>query len=404
MLTRAFKYRIYPNEEQKTWLAQSFGNARFLWNYMLALRIRMWKEQQVTLSRFDCDKLLPALKEEYEWLANTPSQALQQVNADLDLAFKAFFKNIKINRVVSKKRNKETSKLKNPYGFPQFHKKGFHKKGKCRDSFCIKNQNDCIRIEDNRLRIPKCPGTLKVVWSRQIEGNIKRITIERDKVGDYFVSILCDNVCPDWVEHKEYAIGIDMGIKTFVTLSTGEIIEGQRELQKALKKLRRLQRKLSRKDPESNNYKKLQCVIAKLHRRIARLRRDFQDKLTTLIAKTYEIVCVEDLSTKWWWKVKSLVKKAMDYAPGQFLRLLKEKCEKYGSAYIAIDKFYPSTQLCSACGTKAGPKGREGLGVREWDCPQCKTHHDRDVNAAINIKQEGLRMLKETRGCSSLAA
>ncbi len=338
------------------------------------------------------------LKKELPWLRETPAQSLQQVDADLDHAFKAFFANARRGRVVSRRRNPATGRVKNPYGHPQF-----HGKGKAKDSITFMNQDGCVRVEAGRPRLPKMPGTLKVVWSRPVESTVKRATVSRDRAGDYWVSVLCDGLGPEPVCHPRASVGVDVGVRALAVLSTGEVVQGVRALADAQKRLARLQRRLSRKRPGSANHRKLRVRIARLHRRVARLRRDLHDKAATSIAKTYGAVCVEDLATKGWWRDGRLVKGAQDLAPAQFLRLLEERCERYGARFQKVGRYYPSTQTCSACGARTGPKGASNLGVREWTCPVCGARHDRDVNAARNIEAEGLRLLAE-RGAGTASA
>jgi putative transposase len=393
-MRRTYKYRVYPNEAQKAWLAQSFGNCRWLWNHMLDVRQQAYKERGETLSGYDCDRLLTALKKDNPWLKETPISSLQQVDADLDHAFKAFFSNRRKGRVVSRRRDPKTGRPRNPYGHPRYH----GKKG-ARESICIKqgsgSSSPTIYVDDDgRLRLPKMPGTLKVHWSRMPEGAVKRVTLSRDRCGDYFVAILCDGVEPEPQDHPKGNVGLDMGVKHMLVASGGEVVDALQALGRNWARLARLQRKLSRAQEGSNRYRKLRRRVARLHRRIANMRKDFQDKLATSIAKGYAVVSVEDLETKWWWQDGPMAKKAQEAALGQFMALLEQRCERYGSRFVRVGRTFPSTQLCSACGVKAGPKGKEGLKVRRWVCPECGTAHDRDLNAAANIDREGLRILQ----------
>ena len=383
-ITKGFKYRIYPTESQKQMMEQTFGNVRFVYNHFLNMRSEEWKNNHLSISYNKTSSLLTDLKkeEEYSWLNLSDSMALQESLRDLDRAFQIFFK-----------KNND---------YPVFHSK--HD----RQSYRTRNQNNSIRIEGNRLILPKI-GKVKMRLSRDIKGRILNATVSRTKTGKYFVSLCCE------YEEKIKAnsggvIGIDVGLKEFYTSSNGVIIDNPKYLSRYTKKLLKEQRKLSRmiemnidhytsnrvpvyKKPlsECRNIEKQRLKVAKIHEKISNSRLDFLHKESLKLVKENQIIAVEDLNVKGMIENHKLARSINDVSWSEFHRLLECKAKEYDSVFIKVPRFYASSQTCHVCGYKNVVI--KDLKIRKWTCPVCGSHHDRDHNAAINILNEALKKL-----------
>lgn len=365
MINKGFKYRIYPNKEQKEIFEKHFGCARFVYNYGLNRKINEYKETRKTLSYFVLQNELPELKKEYEWLKEVNSQSLQMALRNLDNAFTRFFK------------------LKS--GFPKFKSK------KCNhQSFQVPQH---YRIENNNLKLPKIKSLIKLKYNRELEEKPKTLTVSKVPSGKYFISIVCeiDEEYPEKVKIEENTtVGIDLGIKTFATLSNGVKIENPRHLQNSLQKLKREQKKLSGKKKGSNNRSKQRIKVARVYEKITNQRKDFLHKFTSKLICENQTICIEDLS------VKSMLKKdkkrkyinraILDVGWYEFRRQLEYKSLWYGKNVIVIGRFEPSSKLCNIC---CKVNNDLKLSDREWKC-ECGAEHDRDVLAANNIKTFGL--------------
>lgn len=369
---KAYKYRIYPNNEQQELLSKHFGSTRFLYNFFLDKRIKYYtshkEEKKKGLTYNDNAKELTEMKrlEEYSWLNEVNSQSLQQSLKHLDTAYKNFFKT--------------------KQGFPKFKSK------KHKQSFNIPMTNNNLKVdfENSILKIPKFKSGIKTVFHRIFTGEVKQATISKTKTNKYFVSILVDTKTEkpkpkDITENT--SVGIDLGIKDFAILSNGEKIQNPKYLSKSEKKLKRLQRQVSKKKKGSNNRNKLRLRLAKSYERLQNQRVDFLHKSSNAITKQFDTVIIEDLAVKNMVKNHKLAKHISDASWGEFVRQLGYKLDWQGKTLIKIDRWFPSSKMCSHCGYINSDLK---LSDREWECSNCNTEHDRDINASINILKEGL--------------
>ena len=377
---KSYKFRLYPNQKQMLMFEKTFGCSRFIWNQMLADKIAYYKETGQTL------KNTPAqYKKEFPWLKEVDSLALANVQLNLQKAYQSFFKN------------------KNHFGFPNFKSKN----KMTHQSYRTNNKQGVgtIRLSDNnnQIKLPKI-GWIKVKAHRKLKGVIKSATISKTSTGKYFVSILCEIKIEVEENIKTFPktnsnIGIDLGLEHFAILSTGEKIENPRFLISASKKLRREQKILSRRGllakqrgkslNDCMNYQKQRLKVARLHEKISNQRRDFLSKLSINLIKNHDKICMEDLASKNLMRNHHIARAIGDASWSEFCRMLEYKAEWYGKQIIKINRWFPSSQLCSNCKTNSGKKP---LHIREWTCDSCGTRHDRDLNSSVNILHEGLRL------------
>ena len=364
-MNKSFKVRIYPNVEQKFLLEKTFGANRFIYNYFLNLKFKLYKFYKINLSYNNSSKALTELKKQKTWLKQVDYISLQQTLRDLDSAYQNFF-------------NKKSK-------YPNFKKK------QDKNSY---RTNSNIKINNRYITIPKV-GMLRYRDNYRLEecniSKIYNITISKTPSGNYYASISA-KVNITAFEKTNRNCGIDLGLKDFLIFDTGRKINNPRILKSLEKKYRKLAKAVSRKQLKSNNRNKARIKLAKFHEKIVNIRKDFLHKLSTNILKEYDIICIEDLCFKGFMKTDK-AKSYRDVAQSEFIRMLIYKAEWYGKTISKIDRFYPSTQLCSECGFK-NPALKD-TSIREYNCPECGTHHDRDINAAINILREGLRILEE---------
>lgn len=364
---KAYKCRVYPTKEQKKHIDMCISHARYTYNYFLNLKIEAYQKDKTSLSYYDMDKLLTELRnsEDKKWLQESPRACLSYALKNLDTAYKNFFRTKK--------------------GFPKF--KSRFDPHQSYQVFAVK-----INPSFDRVNIPKCKN-LKLRGLVPFEGDIKLTTITRTATGKYFISFTVkDNkVLPPKVEiHLDTAVGIDIGVKDFVTLSDGTKIANPKFLDKDLKKLGRAQRALSRKQKGSKNRAKARLKVAKIHENIKNRRDNFQHVVSKQILLRYDTICIEDLNVKGMIANHNLARAISQTAFSNFARIVEYKAEWMGKNFTKVGRFYPSSKNCHVCGEK---NFKLKLSDRVWTCATCLTEHDRDDNAAKNIKLEGVKTL-----------
>lgn len=363
---KAFRYRLYPNQEQEVLLSKHFGHCRFLYNLALETKTNAYLSAKVNYSRFDLQKQLVELKKECEWLKEVNSQSLQSVLQNLDLAYKKFFKGS---------------------GFPKFKSK--HDK----QSFHIP-QN--VNVEGGKLVIPKFKKQgINIKLHRPLDGTIKSATISRTSTGKYFVSILCDTgiECPPKTEViEDTTIGIDLGIKDFAVTSDGEAIANPKFLRNSIDRLKVLQRRASKKKKGSENRKKANKRVTLLHEKIKNQRQDFLHKVSSRLVSENQTICLENLGVSNMIKNHCLAQAISDVSWSEFNRMIEYKAEWYGVNILRIGRFAPSSKTCECGLINKDLK----LSDRVWKCKSCGQVNERDLLAARNIKKFALH--KENSG------
>ena len=362
-MLKAYKYRIYPNKEQEEYFSKCFGCVRFIYNKMLNDKIEYYKENNKMLNNTPAQ-----YKKEFVWLKEVDSLALANAQMNLDKAYKNFFRDKSV-------------------GFPKFKsKKNNH------HSYTTNNQKNTIYIVDNKyIKLPKLKTVVRIKLHRQIpkDGIIKSATVSKVPSGKYYVSVLVEQEL-EQLPKNEFAVGVDLGLTDFAITSDGVKYPNPRYLKKSLNKLAKEQRRLSKKKIGSKNRNKQRIKVAKLHEKISNQRKDFLHKISSELINENQVICLEDLHVKEIQQNKYLSQSVSDVGWYEFRRQLEYKAKWYGRTISFIDKWYPSSQICSNCGKNTGKKT---LDIREFDCPYCGKHHDRDINASINILHKGLRLL-----------
>jgi len=353
-----YRFRLYPTKEQERFLRQEIGNARFVYNKLLAVAKEKYEKEQKKWSYYEYKKLLPKLKVEYEFLKLSNSQSLQEAVKHLNESFKRFFKGLS--------------------SFPKFKKK------KRTNAVSIPQH---FKIEGNRVKIPKLKTKLKFKKHRDIKGVVKSISIAMTPSGKFYINILTQKeITP--LPKVTKAVAIDMGLTDFITTSDNQAIKNPKHFKKLERRLKLCQRKLSRKQKHSNNFKKYAKKVAKLHEKITNAKNDFLHKLSKRLIDENQVIVVENLNVKGLIKNKKLAKHIHQASWHKFLSMLEYKTKWYGRELIKVDRFFASSKICNVCGYK---NDNLKLSQREWICPSCKTHHQRDYNAALNLLKEGLK-------------
>ncbi len=380
-MKKGLEVRLYPSKEQRVLIDRTLGCSRFVYNHILAMKKELWEDYKLSFN-----PKLKSFKEEWKFLTKVSSQALANSYIDCITAFNNFFNSLK-------------GKSKAEQKFPKFHKKG--RKNSFRIAATKTSKGYDIRIEDYEyIKIPKL-GSIKfrnynnIDWSKI---HIYNITIKKTPTNKYFASLCCELPEAKYIKPKYESCGFDLGLKDFAIFDTGEVIENPKYYRKTEYKIKKTQRVLSKCKKFSKNYKKVQLKLAKLHEKIKNQRKDFQHKLSRQIVNENQVIVSENLNVKSMLKNHRLAKSIQDASFSSFCNIISYKANEQHRYYVKIGIFYPSSKLCHNCGFKY--KGLK-LEERFWTCPECGTYLDRDENAAINILQEGLKILsRDTDGRS----
>jgi putative transposase len=363
---RAYKYRVYPTDEQKHVLARTFGCARFVYNWALRQKTNAFYQEQQRLSYKDLSKALTRLKQQddYSWLAEVSSVPLQQALRHLEKAFLNFFEGRTKYPTFKKKRHQQSATY----------------------------TSNAFKWDGTHFILAKMTDPLDIQWSRPLPEGTKpaSVTVTKDCADRYFVSMLVEEDIKQ-LEPVEQSIGADLGLKDFVALSDGEIVGNPKFFQKDEKKLAKAQRRHARKQKGSKNRAKARTKVARIHARIADRRRDFLHQLSTRLIRENQLICVETLAVKNMVKNHSLAKAISDVGWSEFVSQLEYKATWYGRNLVKIDKWYPSSKRCFDCGHLLDSLS---LAIREWTCPECGVVHDRDINAAKNLHVAGLAIFE----------
>ncbi len=366
MRYKAFKIKIEPDKQQKVLINKTLGCTRFLYNQMLDER--QFKYKSGDKSKFKTEK---EYKLEFDWLKEVDSVALQQSRIDLKTAYDNFFRKLKSGQPTNIK---------------------FKSKHNSRNSYRTINVNNSIRVEQSRIKLPKL-GFVKFKKSREVTGEIKSVTVSKNILGRYYISVLCE-VKIEKIPKIDKNIGIDLGIKEFCFTSDNTKVSNPRFLRKSEQKLKKAQRKLSKRAKGSKNRFKQQKVVFKIHEKIRNQRLDFLHKLSTKLINENQVICLEDLQVENMIKNHCLAKSISDVSWSKFVDLLKYKSDWYGRELVQVDKFFPSSKTCSSCGNI---KKDLKLSDRIYNCTACGKTIDRDYNASLNILAEGLKILNKNR-------
>ena len=375
---KVFKFRIYPNAAQKELISKTFGCTRVIYNKMLDERQRVYAELKDSREALKNYKYTTEkqLKQEYEWMGEVDSVALQQSRLHLTNAYTNFFKGRS--------------------SFPRFKSKD------AKQSYhtVITNGNIKVDFTNRKIKLPKV-GWLRFRDSRTFDANIRSVTVSRSKAGNYFASVLTDYDPYHPLPETDTVTGIDLGIKEFVITSEGEVFENLKLTRTNQRKLSKFQRAISRKQKGSNNRKKTRYRLAKLHERLHNIKENYLHHVANSLLHESQVLAIESLGVSGMMKNHKLARSIQELSLHRFKQILRYKAEWRGRTLVEVDRFFPSSKLCGNCGWK---NSALELKHRMWTCEICGTEHDRDLNAAKNILQEGLRTLNNTAGTAEIHA
>lgn len=363
-MLKAYKFRLYPTAEQRVLMEKHIGSCRYIYNWALAEKIQTYEQTKKSISQFDLNKKITQLKEEKPWLCEVNSQSLQGMTRNLESAFTKFFRE--------------------KTGFPKF-----KSKKNPIQSFPVP-QHYVVNFENQTIKLPKI-GIVKAVLHRNFEGTLKIATISKSCTHKYFISIVVDDGEETPVKQPfsdDTTTGIDVGIKDFAVFSNGEKVENPKYLKKSIQTLKVLQKQVSRKAKGSNRRRKAIKRLAKFHEKVTNQRNDFQHKLSSKLISENQAITLENLNVKGMVKNHKLAQAIADASWSSFVNKLEYKADWFGKTILRIGRFESSSKLCNVCGFY---KNDLTLKVRDWMCPVCGTNHDRDINAAINIKKFALQ-------------
>ena len=364
MASYTYKFRLYPNADQQQRLVRHFGVCRFVYNYFLDRRKRLYRENKKGSSYYKDCATLTELKKEYEWIGEVNSQSLQQELKNLDTAFSRFFR--KLAR------------------FPRF-----HSRHKDKQSFRVPQ---FVTVKDGMIHFPKFREGIRLKQHRPIEGELRYATISKNRAGQYFACICVERTIQKLKEVKK-EVGVDLGIKNLVTCSDGQVFENIKPYRSLELRLKRLQRSLSKKVKGSKNRERAKRKLAKLHQRVADIRNNHLHQVTRRMVNENQVIVIEDLNIRGMLRNHRLAKSIQDVSLYELVRQLEYKSEWYGRTLIKVDRWYPSSKTCSGCGFI---NQNLTLSDREWTCPRCGKVRDRDFNASVNILNEGYKTVGTT--------